>query len=289
MHFPFPNVDLGITVVSVLQNTRNPLNIGDGEGHIWVRTKVWRENVRNFQQNSREMVTVTQAVCVIYSIMYLVPKGTALIMPVCISSWWAQNITLLKALHSMNGWNKTWRMSTAPSPPGWSWQVTEQCTQARWSKVSIYLKEHRALTYFLVFWSSGSYLGRGAQLKLPIYKCLIISFLKLLLLLLLLNSEFCQGPVHFKRTLIKNTSFSGSQLSRLLEVMDARKNRACEEDSRISVGRPFFFCILRSSTCSAGYFSCNRLRVRIGHGKPGRSLKFLFGRLVTAGDKARIT
>ena len=43
------------------------------------------------------------------------------------------------------------------------------------------------------------------------------------------------------RTLIKNTSFSGSQLSRLLEVMDARKNRACEEDSRISVGRPFFF------------------------------------------------
>ena len=65
--------------------------------------------------------------------------------------------------------------------------------------------------------------------------------LLLLLLLLLLNSEFCQGPVHYKPTLIKNTSFSGSQLSRLLEVMDARKNRACEEDSRISVGRPFFF------------------------------------------------
>ena len=153
MRFPFPNVDLGITVVSVLQNTRNPLNIGDGEGHIWVRTKVWRVNVT---------VSVMQAVGFIYSIMYLVSIGTALIMPVCISSWWVQNITLLKALHSMTGWNKTWRMSTAPSPPGWSWQVTEQCTQARWSKVSIYLKEHRALIYFLVFWSSGSYLGCGA-------------------------------------------------------------------------------------------------------------------------------
>ena len=96
------------------------------------------------------------------------------------------------------------------------------------------------------------------------------------LLLLLLYSEFCQGPVHYKPTLIKNTSFSGSQLNRLLEVMDARKNRACEEDSRISVGRPFFFRILRSSTCSGGYFSCNRLRVRTGHGKPGRSLKVFF-------------
>ena len=98
--------------------------------------------------------------------------------------------------------------------------------------------------------------------------------------------------------------FSGSQLSRLLEVMDARKIGACEEDSRISVVRPVFPRILRPSTCSASYFFCNRLRVLTGHRKPGKSwnlrisfswpgkswkIKFLFGRLVTEDDKARIT
>ena len=36
MIFPFPSVDLGITVVSVLQNTRSSTLDGEGEGHIWV-------------------------------------------------------------------------------------------------------------------------------------------------------------------------------------------------------------------------------------------------------------
>ena len=48
--FPFPSVDLGIAVISVLQNTR--LKIGEGEAHIWV-PKVWRVNViwRKFEKN----------------------------------------------------------------------------------------------------------------------------------------------------------------------------------------------------------------------------------------------
>ena len=47
VHFPFPNVDLGITVVSVLQNTRT------------VRTKVWAVNLKNFLENSREAASVS--------------------------------------------------------------------------------------------------------------------------------------------------------------------------------------------------------------------------------------
>ena len=56
--FPFPNVDLGITVVSVLQNTCG-VNIGEGAGHIWVRTEARRVDVRNFRQNSGQMVSVS--------------------------------------------------------------------------------------------------------------------------------------------------------------------------------------------------------------------------------------
>ena len=56
--FPFPSVDLGIIVVSVLQNNCG-VNIGEGEGHIWVRTKARRVNVRNVPQNSRQMVSVS--------------------------------------------------------------------------------------------------------------------------------------------------------------------------------------------------------------------------------------
>ena len=33
VHFPFPNVDLAITAVSVLQNTRG-FNVGEGEGTL---------------------------------------------------------------------------------------------------------------------------------------------------------------------------------------------------------------------------------------------------------------
>ena len=47
--FRFPNVDLGIGIISVLQKYAW-LNIGEGEGHIWVRTKVWRVNVRNLEK-----------------------------------------------------------------------------------------------------------------------------------------------------------------------------------------------------------------------------------------------
>ena len=35
------------------------LNIKDWEGHIWVRTMVWRVNVRNFWENSRKTVSVS--------------------------------------------------------------------------------------------------------------------------------------------------------------------------------------------------------------------------------------
>ena len=35
------------------------LNIGEGEGHIWVRTEVWRVNVTNCRENSRETVSVS--------------------------------------------------------------------------------------------------------------------------------------------------------------------------------------------------------------------------------------
>ena len=86
--------------------------------------------------------------------------------------------------------------------------------------------------------------------------------------------------------------------------MNARKNEACEEDSRVFVGRPVFSRILRPSACFAGYLFCNRLRVLTGRRKAGKSwnlrisfswpgkswkIKFLFGRLVTADDKVRIT
>ena len=49
VRFPFPKffVDLGITVVPVFQNTRG--STGEGEGDIWVRTRVWRVNVRHLK------------------------------------------------------------------------------------------------------------------------------------------------------------------------------------------------------------------------------------------------
>ena len=58
VRFPFPNVNLGITVVSVLQKYAW-LNVGEGDGHLWVRTNVWRVNVRNLWENSRETVSVS--------------------------------------------------------------------------------------------------------------------------------------------------------------------------------------------------------------------------------------
>ena len=35
------------------------LNIGEGEGHIWLRTKVRRVNVRRFRENSTQTVSVS--------------------------------------------------------------------------------------------------------------------------------------------------------------------------------------------------------------------------------------
>ena len=35
------------------------LNIREGDGHFWVRTNVWRVNVRNLRENSRETVSVS--------------------------------------------------------------------------------------------------------------------------------------------------------------------------------------------------------------------------------------
>ena len=35
------------------------LNIREGDGHFWVRTNVWRANVRNLRENSRETVSVS--------------------------------------------------------------------------------------------------------------------------------------------------------------------------------------------------------------------------------------
>ena len=45
----FPDVDLGISRLSAPKDAW--LNNGEGEGHIWVRRKVWRVNVRNFRKN----------------------------------------------------------------------------------------------------------------------------------------------------------------------------------------------------------------------------------------------
>ena len=47
--FPLPQRDLGITVVSVLQNTRVAQRWG-GRGHISVRRKVWEVNLRIFPE-----------------------------------------------------------------------------------------------------------------------------------------------------------------------------------------------------------------------------------------------
>ena len=46
---PSPMLIMGITVVSVLQKYAW-LNIWEGKEHIWVRTKVWRVNVRNLEK-----------------------------------------------------------------------------------------------------------------------------------------------------------------------------------------------------------------------------------------------
>ena len=43
-----PQCWFGFAVISVLQKYAR-LNIGEGEWHIWVRTKVWRVNVKNLE------------------------------------------------------------------------------------------------------------------------------------------------------------------------------------------------------------------------------------------------
>ena len=55
-YFPFPNVDLGITVVSVLQNMRGS-TLGREKAHFRGKT-VWSINLMIFPENSRETVSV---------------------------------------------------------------------------------------------------------------------------------------------------------------------------------------------------------------------------------------
>ena len=59
----FPNVDLGITVVSVLQNTRGTTLGGGGGGweraHYSENKSVRSKNLKNFPENSRETVSVS--------------------------------------------------------------------------------------------------------------------------------------------------------------------------------------------------------------------------------------
>ena len=57
----FPNVDLGNTVVSVLQNTRGS-TLGRERAHYSENKSVRSKNIKNFPENSRETVSVS-AIC----------------------------------------------------------------------------------------------------------------------------------------------------------------------------------------------------------------------------------
>ena len=54
----FPSVDLGITVVSVLQNTRGA-TLGRERAHYSENKSVRSKNLKNFPENSRETVSVS--------------------------------------------------------------------------------------------------------------------------------------------------------------------------------------------------------------------------------------
>ena len=54
----FPNVDLGITVVSVLQNTRGS-TLGRERAHYSENKSVRSKNLKKFPENSRETVSVS--------------------------------------------------------------------------------------------------------------------------------------------------------------------------------------------------------------------------------------
>ena len=54
----FPNVDLGITVVSVLQNTRGS-TLGRERAHYSENKSVRSKTLKNFPENSRETVSVS--------------------------------------------------------------------------------------------------------------------------------------------------------------------------------------------------------------------------------------
>ena len=54
----FPNVDLGITVVSVLQNTRGSI-LGRERAHYSENKSVRSKNLKNFPENSRETMSVS--------------------------------------------------------------------------------------------------------------------------------------------------------------------------------------------------------------------------------------
>ena len=54
----FPNVDLGITVVSVLQNTRGSI-LRRERAHYSEKKSVRSKNLKNFPENSRETVSVS--------------------------------------------------------------------------------------------------------------------------------------------------------------------------------------------------------------------------------------
>ena len=63
-----------IWVLKSSQYSKRPkyawLIIGEGEGYIWERTKVWRLNLRNFRENSRKTVSVS-TICDEYCRIYL--------------------------------------------------------------------------------------------------------------------------------------------------------------------------------------------------------------------------
>ena len=58
MRFPFPNADLGIKVVAVLQNTSGS-TLGRERTHYSENESVESKNLKNFLKNSREAVSLS--------------------------------------------------------------------------------------------------------------------------------------------------------------------------------------------------------------------------------------
>ena len=72
----FPSVDLGITVVSVLQNTRGA-TLGRERAHYSENKSVRSKNVKNFPENSRETVSALTIVTSIVVVTILLSRLAA--------------------------------------------------------------------------------------------------------------------------------------------------------------------------------------------------------------------